>query len=340
MTAIDTLGRPLRSLRLSVTDRCNLRCHYCMPEDEYVWLPREDVLDFEEVGQLTDLFAQAGVDRLRITGGEPLLRRDLPELVRQLSRRAWVRDLALTTNGVLLADAIEDLKRAGLHRVTVSLDSLRPERFARLTRRDVLPRVLAGIDAVNRAGLPNLKLDVVVTRGDNEDELADLVRFGQSVSAEVRFIEYMDVGGATRWRPDAVVSRREMLERLDGAFGEIRPIDETSSAPADRFRLLDGTTFGIISSTSEPFCRTCDRARLTADGVLLLCLYAQHGTDLRRPLRAGASEETLLNLIRAVWQGRADRGAEERVGLRERGSYIPLRVLRKDAHLEMHTRGG
>jgi cyclic pyranopterin phosphate synthase len=281
-----------------------------------------------------------GVDRLRITGGEPLLRRDLPELVRQLAARPWVRDLALTTNGVLLADAIGDLQRAGLHRVTVSLDSLRPERFARLTRRDVLPQVLAGIDAVTRIGLPGLKLDVVVTRGDNEDELADLVRYGRSVNAEVRFIEYMDVGGATQWRPDAVVPRREMLERLDAVFGEIRPVDETSSAPADRFRLPDGTTFGIISSTTQPFCRTCDRARLTADGVLLLCLYAQHGTDLRRPLRAGAARETLLNLIRAVWQGRADRGAEERVGLRERGSYIPLRVLKKDAHLEMHTRGG
>jgi cyclic pyranopterin phosphate synthase len=311
-----------------------------MPEDEYVWLPRQDVLDFEEIGHLADLFAEVGVDRLRITGGEPLLRRDLPELVRQLAARPWVRDLALTTNGVLLADAIGDLQRAGLHRVTVSLDSLRPERFARLTRRDVLPQVLAGIDAVTRIGLPGLKLDVVVTRGDNEDELADLVRYGRSVNAEVRFIEYMDVGGATQWRPDAVVPRREMLERLDAVFGEIRPVDETSSAPADRFRLPDGTTFGIISSTTQPFCRTCDRARLTADGVLLLCLYAQHGTDLRRPLRAGAARETLLNLIRAVWQGRADRGAEERVGLRERGSYIPLRVLKKDAHLEMHTRGG
>jgi cyclic pyranopterin phosphate synthase len=311
-----------------------------MPEDEYVWLPRQDVLDFEEIGHLADLFAEVGVDRLRITGGEPLLRRDLPELVRQLAARPWVRDLALTTNGVLLADAIGDLQRAGLHRVTVSLDSLRPERFARLTRRDVLPQVLAGIDAVTRIGLPGLKLDVVVTRGDNEDELADLVRYGRSVNAEVRFIEYMDVGGATQWRPDAVVPRREMLERLDAVFGEIRPVDETSSAPADRFRLPDGTTFGIISSTTQPFCRTCDRARLTADGVLLLCLYAQHGTDLRRPLRAGAARETLLNLIRAVWQGRADRGAEERVGLRERGSYIPLRVLKKDAHMEMHTRGG
>ena len=150
----------------------------------------------------------------------------------------------------------------------------------------------------------------------------------------------MDVGGATNWRPDAVVSRQEIVERLTAHYGPVRPIDESSSAPAARFRLPDGLTFGIISSTTQPFCRTCDRARLTADGVLLLCLYAQHGTDLRRPLRAGASRDTLLNLIRAVWEGRADRGAEERMGVRQRGAYIPVSVLKKDAHLEMHTRGG
>ena len=340
MSLLDTLGRPLRSLRLSVTDRCNLRCHYCMPEDEYLWLPRADVLSFEEVVQVADLAAECGVDRLRITGGEPLLRRDLPDLVAPLAARPWLRDLALTTNGVRLADAAADLRRAGLHRVTVSLDTLRRDRFARLTRVDALPQVLAGLDAVRREGFPDLKLDTVVTRGDNDDELPDLVRFGREIGAEVRFIEYMDVGGATHWRPDAVVPRREMLARLAEALGPAAAIQEESSAPAARFRLADGTTFGVISSTTQPFCRTCDRARLTADGVLLLCLYAQHGTDLRRPLRAGASRETMLNLIRAVWEGRADRGAEERLAVRERGAYIPLSVLRKDAHLEMHTRGG
>ena len=340
MPVLDTLGRPLGSLRISVTDRCNLRCHYCMPEDEYVWLPRQDMLTFEEIGQLSDLFAETGLDRIRLTGGEPLLRRNLPELVRNLASRSWLRDLSLTTNGVMLADHAADLKRAGLHRVTVSLDTLRGDRFRKLARIDALPDVLAGIEAVRVAGWTSLKIDTVITRGDNDDELVDLIEFGRSVNAEVRFIEYMDVGGATNWRPETVVSRREIIERLAAHYGAIEAIAENSSAPAARYRLPDGLTFGIISSTTQPFCRTCDRARLTADGVLLLCLYAQHGTDLRRPLRAGASRETMLNLIKAVWEGRADRGAEERIGVRQRGAYIPVSVLKKDAHLEMHTRGG
>jgi cyclic pyranopterin phosphate synthase len=340
MSVVDTQGRPLRSLRVSVTDRCNLRCHYCMPEDEYLWLQRDDLLSFEEIGRLVDLCGEVGVDRVRLTGGEPLLRRSLPGLVAQLASRPWLRDLALTTNGVRLADAAADLKRAGLARVTVSLDTLRRDRFQRLARVDALPQVLAGIDAVRRAGFADLKLDAVVTHGDNDDELVDLLEFARSVDAELRYIEYMDVGGATRWRPEAVVSAQEILARLTDRYGAIQPIEEHSSAPATRYRLPDGLTFGIIASTTRPFCRTCDRARLTADGVLLLCLYAQHGTDLRRPLRAGASHETMLNLIRAVWKGRADRGAEERRDMHQRGAYIPLSILKKDAHLEMHTRGG
>jgi len=340
MSTLDTLGRPLRSLRLSVTDRCNLRCHYCMPEEDYLWLPRTDVLGFEELSGLADLFGEMGVDRIRLTGGEPLLRRDLPSLVAQLAGKPWLTDLALTTNGVLLADAAPDLQRAGLHRVTVSLDTLQRERFQALTRRDSLPAVFNGIDAVRRHGFRDLKIDTVITRGDNDDELADLLEYGRSVGAEVRFIEYMDVGGATRWRPEAVVSQTEILSRLADRYGSIRSLPSPPSAPADRFQLPDGLAFGIIASTTQPFCRTCDRARLTADGVLLLCLYAQHGTDLRRPLRAGASRETMLNLLTAVWRGRADRGAEERRGVRDRGTYIPLNVLRRDAHLEMHTRGG
>jgi GTP 3',8-cyclase len=340
MTIHDTLGRPLRSLRLSVTDRCNLRCHYCMPEDQYLWLPREDVLTFEELVQVADLLSAVGVDRVRLTGGEPLLRRNLPDLVSQLARRPWVADLALTTNGVLLGDVAGDLRDAGLHRLTVSLDTLQADRFVRLARVDALPQVLAGIDAARRVGFSGLKIDTVVTRGDNDDEIFDLLAYGREVGAEVRFIEYMDVGGATRWKPEAVVTRSEMLDAIGRHYGRVTPVVEDSSAPAARFQLPDGTTFGIISSTSQPFCRTCDRARITADGVLLLCLYAQHGTDLRRPLRAGASEDTLLRLVRAVWESRADRGAEERRGVNERGAFIPLSVLRTNAHLEMHTRGG
>ena len=341
MPVLDTLGRPLGSLRISVTDRCNLRCHYCMPEDEYIWLPREDLLTFEEIARIADLFGDVGVDRLRITGGEPLLRRNLTALISQLASRSWLRDLALTTNGVLLADAAPELKKAGLHRVTVSLDTLRRDRFTTLARIDALANVLAGIDAARRAGFTALKLDSVITRGDNDDELVDLVTFAGEVGAEIRFIEYMDVGGATSWRPEAVVPAREMLERLSARFGHIEAIDATDpAAPAARFQLPGGQTFGIIASTTQPFCRTCDRARLTADGVLLLCLYAQHGTDLRRPLRAGATPDTLRRMISAVWEGRADRGAEERAAVRDRGAYIPLRALKKDTHLEMHTRGG
>jgi cyclic pyranopterin phosphate synthase len=331
----------MRSLRVSVTDRCNLRCHYCMPEDEYVWLPREDLLSFEEIVTLADLFGSLGVDRLRLTGGEPLLRRNLPVLIESLAARPWMRDLALTTNGVLLADIAADLKKVGLHRITVSLDTLQPDRFKKLARIDALTEVIDGIEASRRAGFTGLKFDTVITRGDNDDELVDLIEFAREMNGEVRFIEYMDVCGATNWRKDAVVTRQEMLARLTDHYGPISPVsDPDSSAPAAQFRLPDGHTFGIISSTSQPFCRTCDRSRITADGVLLLCLYAQHGLDLRRPLRAGASPESLLNLIRAVWTNRADRGAEERLAVRDRGSYIPIKALKKDAHLEMHTRGG
>jgi cyclic pyranopterin phosphate synthase len=340
MSVVDTLGRPLRSLRISVTDRCNLRCHYCMPEDDYVWLPRSDLLRFEEVSHLADLFGELGVTRIRLTGGEPLLRHDLPTLVEQLAAKSWVEDFALTTNGVLLADQAADLRRAGLHRLTVSLDTLRRERFEAMSRRDALPAVLEGIDAARRAGFETIKLDAVVTRGDNDEELVDLVNFSRTIGGEVRFIEYMDVGGATEWRSDAVVPRQEILDRLADHFGPVTPRPHTSSAPAVRFGLPDGTTFGVISSTTDPFCDACDRVRLTADGVLFLCLYAQAGTDLRRPLRAGATRATLVNLIRAVWRGRADRGAEERTHVAARGTYIPVRILKKDAHLEMHTRGG
>jgi cyclic pyranopterin phosphate synthase len=311
-----------------------------MPEQDYIWLPREDILSFEEVSTLVDLFGDTGVDRVRITGGEPLLRRDLPTLVDALARKDRIRDLALTTNGVLLAGQAEALYAAGLHRLTVSLDTLRRDRFEQLTRFDRLHDVLSGIDAARAAGFAGLKIDTVVIRGVNDDELGDLIDYGRRVNGEVRFIEYMDVGGATHWSAESVVSRQEMLGLLEARFGRPVAVDEETSAPADRYVLPDGTVFGIISSTTEPFCRSCDRSRLTADGMWLLCLYARHGTDLRRPLRAGASPDTLREMIRAVWAARADRGAEERLQADRRAPFIPLSSLRKDAHLEMHTRGG
>jgi cyclic pyranopterin phosphate synthase len=337
----DRLGRPLRNLRLSVTDRCNLRCQYCMPEEDYVWLPREQLLNFEEISRLVDVFLTLGVDKVRLTGGEPLLRRDLAALVELLAAKPTLRDLAITTNGILLAGQAEGLKAAGLHRVTVSLDTLRPERFAALTRRDTLPRVLEGIAAVSRAGFTGTKLDSVVMRGVNDDELEDLIEFGKDAGAEVRFIEYMDVGGATRWTMDKVASRAEILERLARRYGRIEPlIEPASTAPAERFRMPDGTVFGIIASTTAPFCRSCDRSRLTADGMWYLCLYALEGTDLRGPLRRGASSEELAALIVAGWRDRADRGAEERLASRERGPLVQIGRLKQDPHLEMHTRGG
>ena len=339
----DTFGRPLASLRVSVTDRCNLRCQYCMPEKEYVWLPREDLLTFEEIHELVAIFTELGVDKVRLTGGEPLLRRDLPALVRMLAQTRGAKDLAMTTNGVQLAEHARALYEAGLHRVTVSLDTLRPERFRALTSRDVHKRVLSGIEAVRRVGFRGLKIDTVVMRGVNEDELVDVLEYGKRVGAEVRFIEYMDVGGATQWSRDKVFSRAEILEVLGRRYGRIDPIIEASSAPAERFVLLDGTVFGIIASTTTPFCRTCDRSRLTADGQWYLCLYARGGLDVRKPLRDGASREEIKALIASGWTRRQDRGAEERKELEAlgvRGVLVQIGGLRKDPHLEMHTRGG
>ena len=336
----DILGRPLRNLRVSVTDRCNLRCRYCMPEDEYVWLPREELLTFEEIRELVGIFVQLGVDKVRLTGGEPLLRRDLPLLVRMLVQTPRIKDLALTTNGVLLAEQARGLLEAGLHRITISLDTLRPERFQALTRKDSHAQVLEGIRTAREAGFRGLKLDTVVIRGANEDELADLVEFGKEAGAEVRFIEYMDVGGATQWSMDKVYSRAEMLEALSWRYGQIEPVVEDSSAPAERFLLPDGTLFGIIASTTAPFCRRCDRSRLTADGLWYLCLYAQNGIDLRQPLRGGASKEQIKSTIESVWRRRSDRGAEARKALGFRGVFVGVEQLRKNPHLEMHTRGG
>ncbi|MDE2180816.1 MAG: GTP 3',8-cyclase MoaA [candidate division NC10 bacterium] len=334
------MSRPLRSLRLSVTDRCNLRCQYCMPEEEYVWLPRKEILTLEEASGLVDIFAELGVDKVRLTGGEPLVRRDLAALVRMIARNSRIEDLAITTNGVLLAEAAQSLYNAGLHRVTVSLDTLRPDRFRALTRKDSHEKVLNGIKAAQQVGFKGLKIDSVIMRGVNEDELVDLLEFGKQINAEVRFIEYMDVGGATHWSIDRVFSREEILQVLARQYGHIEPIAQVGWAPADRFVLPDGTVFGIVASATTPFCRTCDRSRLTADGTWYLCLYAQRGVDLRTPLRVGASKAELISLIVAGWTGRSDRGAEERKELRFRDVLVSVEGLRYDPHLEMHTRGG
>jgi GTP 3',8-cyclase len=339
MSLLDLLGRPLRSLRVSVTDRCNLRCQYCMPEAEYAWLPREDLLSFEEIIRLVEVFAGLGVDKVRLTGGEPLLRRNLPELVRQLAVNGRLKDVALTTNGVLLATQVDALHAAGLVRLTVSLDTLRADRFTALTRQTTHGRVLEGIEASARL-FSTLKIDSVLMRGVNDDEIVPLVEYARAHRAEVRFIEYMDVAGATHWTPDMVLPRAEILARLAAHYGPLEPLDESTWAPADRFRLPDGATIGVIASTTTPFCGTCDRARLTADGVWLLCLYATSGIDLRAPLRSGMPPGDLAARIEQAWRARADRGAELRASERERGIYIPASTLKENPHLEMHTRGG
>jgi GTP 3',8-cyclase len=310
-----------------------------MPEADYVWLPKEDLLHFEEISALADIFISLGVDRMRLTGGEPLLRRDLSSLVSMLAAKPGLSDLALTTNGVLLGEQIDGLKAAGLRRITVSLDTLRHDRFVALARFDELARVKEGIAAATRA-FGQLKLDAVVIKNVNDDELVDLIEYGRTVNGEVRFIEYMDVGGATHWSPGGVLSRQEMLERLSRHYGPIEPITEQSSAPADRFALPDGTVFGIISSTTDPFCKSCDRSRLTADGMWYLCLYATRGTDLRAALRGGQSKDDIAAIISKGWGTRDDRGAETRLELGERRAFVPIKALKQDPHLEMHTRGG
>ncbi len=310
-----------------------------MPEEDYVWLPRQDILQFEEIERLARVFVGLGAERVRITGGEPLLRRELASLVRQLAAIEGLRDLALTTNGVLLEEHAKALASAGLHRITVSLDTLDPARFKALTRMDALDAVRRGIDAA-AAAFGTLKIDTVVIRGVNDDEVLPLIVYARERRAEIRFIEYMDVGGATRWSMDRVVSRAELLARIATRFGAAEPLTGDAWAPADRFRLDDGTTFGVISSTTQPFCRTCDRSRLTADGLWLLCLYARLGTDLRALLRGGLDDRAIAERVAGVWAERTDRGAEVRAAERDRLPLIPVSGLRRDPHLEMHTRGG
>ena len=336
----DTLGRPLRNLRISVTDRCNMRCRYCMPEAEYVWLPRESILTFEEMDRLAGIFAGLGVRKIRLTGGEPLLRQGLASLVSLLARQEGIRDIALTTNGILLARSAEALRTAGLRRVTVSLDTLRPERMVAFARSARHAEVLEGIAAAKAAGFESVKLNAVLIRGYNDDELLDLLEFARTERAEIRFIEYMDVGGATQWEMGRVVSQREILAAVAARHGPVTPIREHDWAPAERFRLEDGTVFGVIASTTAPFCRTCDRARLTADGTLLLCLYGERGLDLREPLRLGASDAEIAGRIEETWSARTDRGAEARAALADRGVLHQIDSLRADPRREMHTRGG
>ena len=314
----DTLGRPLHDLRISVTDRCNFRCVYCMPRavfgPDHAFLPRAELLSFEEITRLVGLFTQLGVRKVRLTGGEPLVRRDLPSLVRDLAAIPAVEDLTLTTNGVLLPQHATALKDAGLHRVTISLDADDDETFTRMNDSRVpVATVLRGLDAAEAAGLGPIKLNMVVKRGWNEHAILPMARRFRGSGRILRFIEYMDVGHSNGWRLDEVVTADQILSTVASEF-PLEPMPPTKPGEvAERYRYLDGAgEIGIIASVSRPFCGTCDRARLSADGQLYTCLFATRGHDLRSLLRGGTADPELLAAIRGIWETREDRYSELR----------------------------
>ncbi len=315
VAASDRLGRPVRDLRISVIDRCNFRCTFCMPADrEYRFLPRNELLSFEEIERLVRLFARLGVRKLRLTGGEPLLRRGIEDLVQLLRGVPGIEDIALTTNGALLGAKAEALAKAGLDRVTVSVESLRDDVFGRVNGlgRGVAS-VLDGIEAAAAAGLGPIKVNTVVMKGTNEDELVDIAAYFKERGHIVRFIEFMDVGTVNDWSFDRVVTAREILERI-GARWAFEPVDRAQpSDVAERFHYLDDRLeFGVIASISRPFCGDCARARLSSDGRLYTCLFADTGPSLRDRLRAGASDDELHRFLVGHWRDREDRYSEVR----------------------------
>jgi cyclic pyranopterin phosphate synthase len=322
---LDRLGRPLRELRVSVTDRCNFRCGYCMPKDVfhdgYRFMPRAEILSFEEIARLVRVAAaQVGVDKVRLTGGEPLLRRDLPALVRLLADVEGVRDLTLTTNGHLLAEHARALADAGLHRITVSLDALDQPTFARMSggaKSASVERVLAGIAAAEAVGFRPIKINCVVIRGVNEHAVEALATRFRGTGHIVRFIEFMDVGTLNRWEPSQVLSA-EQIHALASRVAPLDPVPATHAGEvAERFRYRDGSgEIGIIASVTRPFCGACSRARLSADGRLLTCLFASEGLDLRALLRGGVADDALGAAIDARWRQRGDRYSELRAELR------------------------
>lgn len=318
---IDGYGRVARDLRVSVTDRCDLRCTYCMPEDGLDWLAADAQLSFEEITRLTALLVGMGIRSVRLTGGEPLVRPHLTELVATLSQLD-LDDLSLTTNGTMLARHAAGLRHAGLTRVNVSLDSLVSHRFEQITRRDALGRVLAGIEAAQAAGLTPVKVNCVVVAGTNDDEILDFVDFARRTGCEVRFIENMPLGADGRWSPDKVMPATVVRAAIEARHG-LRP-RQRGAEPASAFDFADGAPGGVgfIASVTEPFCTTCDRLRLTSDGFLRTCLFAHIETDLRTPLRAGASDAELAVLVRSAV---ADKGPGHAIG--QIGFEQPVRVM-------------
>ncbi|MBU8854757.1 GTP 3',8-cyclase MoaA [Bacillus sp. FJAT-26377] len=319
---VDTLKRPLRDLRLSVTDRCNFRCRYCMPEEifgaDYPFLPAENILSFDELERLTRLFASLGVKKVRITGGEPLLRKGLPDLINRLKQIEGIDDIAITTNGSLLKKHAEALSKAGLSRVTVSLDSLDEVRFQELNgNRGSVKRVLEGIEAAALAGI-SVKINMVVQKGKNEQDILPMARYFKGKKHTLRFIEYMDVGNSNGWKMDEVITKKQILDIV----GQEMPLEEIpphyTGEVATRYRYV-GTEeeIGIISSVTDSFCSTCSRARVSAEGKLYTCLFASKGYDLRTLIRSEASDHTVCETISDIWNHRKDRYSDERANGRQ-----------------------
>ena len=306
---IDTFGRRHDNLRVSVTDRCNVRCFYCMPEHPVEFVPRSEILTFEEIERFVRITVRLGIRKIRVTGGEPLVRKGLPELVRMLAGIGGIEDLALTTNGLLLDRLAEPLYEAGLRRINIHLDTLDRERFQRITRRDELDRVLAGIEACRRLGYSPIKINVVAVKDLIEPDLAPMARFGREKGLEIRYIEFMPLDAQGIWQRDKVLFADEILARLSKEVGPLRPVEDPDPlAPAAEYVFADGVgRIGVIRTVSDPFCRNCNRIRLTANGTLRYCLFALEETDVKRLLRSGASEEEIAGVIRstvrAKWEG-------------------------------------
>ena len=310
----DAFNRPLKDLRISVTDRCNFRCSYCMPLDEYVWMDKQEILTFSEITRLATLFVRLGVTKIRLTGGEPLVRRNLHGLVNNLSSISGLEDLCLTTNGSLLAEQVEDLARAGLKRINVSIDTLDPEKFRRMTKRGNLEKVVAGLFAAKAQGLHPIKINAVIERGVNDDDIVPLAEFSRRHGFHLRFIEFMDVGNSNKWTTSKVVPKKQILERINAHL----PLDDFGAsygnAPAVDYSYADGIgEVGVIASMTEPFCSNCTRARLTADGKLVTCLFSMRGHDLKTLLRGGATDEEIIATISNIWNRRADRYSDQRL---------------------------
>lgn len=334
----DKFNRPVRDLRVSVTDRCNYRCTYCMPLDEYVWIDRREILSFEEITRLARLFAGLGVDKVRITGGEPLVRKDLHLLVGMLSPLTGIGDICLTTNASLLSEQIADLAAAGLNRINVSIDTLDPEKFRQITKRGDLSKVLEGVFAAKSLGIHPIKINAVIERGLNEADIIPLVEFTREHGFSMRFIEYMDVGNANDWISTKIVSKKEILEIINARYPVRELGREGGAAPAVDYEFVDGVgELGVIASVTEPFCSSCTRARLTADGKLVTCLFSDRGHDLKSLMRSGASDEQLVDVISSIWGARTDRYSDERLAaMKSAEGYQP-----KEHHkIEMITLGG